>query len=138
MERAEWVLSQREPRRPSRFWAVYSSSLVVFCGGLILWFAVSGGWDESESLAVVGAFFLGLWVLSDNAGSFLHARRGAARRGRQLRALGYAVFFPLMLVSYLAAFRSGPTFLFVAESIVVGGWFVWVAVRLVRLAWRRE
>ena len=137
LERAEWVLSLREPRTPSRFQVVFVPSLVVFCTGVILWYTVSGSWDGSESLSVVGSFFLGLCVLADTAGSLLHAR-GRTTRGRELRVLGYAVFFPLMLVSYWVAFRSGPTFLFVVESIVLGGWFVWVAVRLGRLAWRRE
>ena len=135
--RAERVLGLGEPRPPSRFRVVFAPSFVVFCAGVILWYTVSGRWGESESISVVGAFFLGLWALTETAGSFLHAR-GRTTRGRELRVLGHAVFFPLMLVSYLAAFRSGPTSLFVVESIVVGGWFVWVALRLGRLAWRRE
>ena len=135
--RAERVLRLGEPRPPSRFWVVYASSLVVFCAGVVVWYAISGRWDGSGSFSVVGAFFLGLWVLADTAGSFLHAR-GRTMRGRELRVLGHAVFFPLMLVSYWAAFRSGPTFLFVVESIVTGSWFVWVAFRLGSLAWRRE
>ncbi len=118
---------------PSRFWVVYASSLVVFCTGVGVWYAISGRWDGSESFSVGGAFFLGLWALADTAGSFLHTR-GRTTRGRELRVLGYAVFFPLMLVSYLAAFRSGPTSLFVLESIVVGGWFVLWAFRLGRHA----
>jgi hypothetical protein len=134
---AERALGLGDPRPPSRFWVVYASSLVVFCAGLGVWYAISGRWDGSESFSVVGAFFLGLWVLADTAGSFLHAR-DRTTRGRELRVLGYAIFFPLMLVSYLAAFRSGPTSLLVVESIVVGGWFVWVAFRLGRHAWRRE
>ena len=137
LERAEWVLSLREPRPPSRFQVVFVPSLVVFCAGGILWYAVSGRWNGSESLSVVGGFFLGLWALSETAGSLLHARRRATR-GRELRVLGKAVFFPLALVCYWAAFRSGPTSLFVVESIVLGSWFVWVVIRLGRLAWRRE
>jgi len=137
LERAEWVLSLREPRPPSRFQVVFVPSLVVFCAGGILWYTVSGRWDEGESLSVVGAFFLGLCVLAETAGSLLHAR-GRTTWGRELRVLGKAVFFPLALVCYWAAFRSGPTLLFVVESVVLGGWFVWVAVRLGSLAWRRE
>ncbi len=134
---AERVLGLGEPRPPSRFWVMYASSLVVFCAGVGVWHAISGRWDGSGSFSVVGPFFLGLWALTDTAGSFLHVR-GRTTRGRELRVLGYAVFFPLMLVSYLAAFRSGPISLFVLESIVVGGWFVLVAFRLGSLAWRRE
>ncbi len=137
LERAEWVLSLREPRPPSRFWAVYASLFVVFSAGVILWYTVSGSWDGSGSISVVGSFFLGLWMLAETAGSLLHAR-GRTTRGRGLRVFGHAVFFPLMLVSYWAVFRSGPTSLFVVESIFLGGWFVWVAVRLGSLAWRRE
>jgi hypothetical protein len=135
--RAERVLSLGEPRPLSRLQLVFAPSFVVFCSGVMLWYTVSGRWGESESFVVVGAFFLGLWVLAEAAGSFLHTR-GRTTPGRGLRVLGYAVFFPLMLVSYWAAFRSGPTFLFVVESIVVGGWFVWVAFRLGRHVWRRE
>jgi hypothetical protein len=137
LERAEWVLSLREPRPPSRFQVAFAPSFVVFCASVILWYTISGAWDEIESISVVGSFFLGLWVLTKTAGSFLHTR-GRTTRGRELRVLGHAAFFPLMLVFYLAAFRSGPTFLFVVEAIVLGGWFVWVAVRLCRLAWQRE
>ena len=134
---AERILSLGEPRPPSRFWVVYASSLVVFCAGVVVWYTISGRWDGSESFSVVGVFFLGLWALAETVGSFLHAS-GRTTRGRKLRLLGHAVFFPLMLVSYLVAFRSGPTSLFVVESVVVGGWFVWVAFRLGRHAWRRE
>lgn len=136
LERVEWVLGMGEPRPPSRFQVVFAPSFVVFCAGVILWYTNSGAWDESESMSVVGSF-LGLWMLAETAGSVLHSR-GRTTRGRELRVLGHAVFFPLMLAFYLAAFRSGPTFLFVVESIVLGGWFVWVAVRLCRLAWQRE
>ena len=135
--RAERVLNLGEPRPPSRFWVVYASSLVVLSAGGVVWYTVSGRWDGSESFSVVGAFFLGLWALAETAGSFLHAR-GRTTRGRELRVLGHSVFFPLMLVCYWAAFRSGPTSLFVVESIVLGSWFVWVAFRLGRHAWRRE
>ena len=137
MGRAEQVLSLGEPKPPSRFWLVYASSLVVFCIGVIVWYAISGRWNGSESFSVVGVFFLGLWALADTVGSFLHAR-GRTTRGRELRVLGQAVFFPLMLVFYLVAFQSGPASLFVLESIVMGGWFMWVAFRLGRHAWRRE
>ena len=137
LERAEWVLSLGQPRAPSRFQVVFAPLFVVFCAGGILWYTVSGRWDEGESLSVVGAFFLGLWALAETAGSLLHAR-GRTTRGRELRVLGHAVFFPLALVCYWAAFRSGPTSLFVVESIVLGSWFVWVAFRLGHHAWRRE
>jgi hypothetical protein len=104
---------------------------------MIVWYALSGGWAGDASFSVVGSFFSGLWAVADSVGSLLYTRRGASR-GRGLRVLGYAVFFPLALGCYLVAFWSTSTFMLVVEAVLLGGWFVWLAIRLVRLAWQRR
>ncbi|MDP9476387.1 MAG: hypothetical protein M3R38_12025 [Actinomycetota bacterium] len=64
---------------------------------MVLWLILSDGWDE-QGFSDLGLLFLGLWLLSDVGGSRLYLRRGT---GRALRLFGYAVFFPLRIVSYL-------------------------------------
>jgi Resolvase, N terminal domain len=44
----------------------------------------------------------------------------------------------LALGCYLVGFWSTSTFMLVVEAVLLGGWFVWLAIRLVRLAWQRR
>lgn len=131
-QRTERILGIGEPRLGSRFWLVYPAFLVVLSLGWILWPVFSGDAVSRDAVFLQwGVLFLGLCAVADAGGALLYVRYGAAS-GRTLRALGHAVFFPLALCLYLAQYWLFATWLFVVEALVVGAFFVSVAVRVVR------
>ena len=136
-ERAEWVLEIGEPKPPSRKGMAVFASLAVFFVGAFVWYTLVGAWNGSESFSMVASAFLWLYVLSDKVGSFLYAHRDVPW-GRGLRVFGYAGFLPVSMVFYLVALWTTSTFLFGVLSVLMGIGIVWTALRLVRLAWRRE
>ena len=102
-------------------------------GGLVLRLILSGGWG-AEWFSALGPLFLGLWLLSDVGGSFLYLRRGA---GRALRPLGYAVFFPLGIVSYLThSWFTAPRLFVWQAGILLLGALILGAMAAVRRARR--
>ena len=133
VERTEWILELGEPRPRSRFLVAYAALFVAFGVGVLLWYALLGGWKGSGGFSLVASFFLGLWLLADTGGSSLYAHRGAAW-GRGLRVFGYAVFLPLAMAFYLTSFWFWSTWFFVAEALFVGGLFGHWAVRSARRA----
>lgn len=135
VERTEWLLGIGEPKPRSRFWVVYFALFGTFGVGVFLWYVLPGEWKEGVSISMVASLILWLWVASETAGSLLYTHRSAAW-GRGLRAFGWAVFFPLAMGCFVVAFWLISTFVFVVEAACLGGWFVWLVVRLDRLAWQ--
>lgn len=112
--RTERLLGIGKPRPRSRFSLALSALLVALGGGSILRLVLSEGWNE-EGFVRLGTLFLGLWLLSDVGGSLLYVRRGT---GRALRVFGFAVFFPLAMVSVLThSWLTAPR-LFVAQIVL--------------------
>ena len=112
--RAERLLGIGKPKPRSSFWVVFSVLLVAWGVGAILRLVLSEGWNE-EGFPALGGLFIGLWLLSDVGGALLFVRRGAAW-GRALRALGYAVFLPLAVLSYLIGSWFTSPWLFAAQA----------------------
>ena len=136
-ERAELLLGIGEPEPPSRFLlSVLLAVGALLTIGALLWYALSGGREGGPGYATAAPVFLWAWMLAENGGSYLYARRGAWW-GRGLRVFGWAAFWPLSMALYLAYYWSNSTFMFVVLSTLVGLGVVWTAFRLVRLAWRR-
>ena len=113
--RTERLLGIGKSRPRSRFSLALSALLVALGGGSILRLVLSEGWNEQGFLPL-GTLLLGLWLLSDVGGSLLYVRRGT---GRALRIFGFAVFFPLAIVSGLTHswFTAPP--LFVAQIVLL-------------------
>lgn len=137
-ERGERLLGIGEPKPPSRF----RLSAILAVGalltiGTLLWYALSGGRGGGPGYSTAAPLFLWVFVLAENVGSYLYARRGAWW-GRGLRAFGWAAFWPLSMGFYLLGFWGTSTFMFVGLSVLLGIWVVGVAYRFARLAWRRE
>lgn len=135
VRRVEWFLGIGEPNLRSRSRGTLQVALgipiAVLSGSSILWYAFSGGGRGPEVLLQCGVLLLMLQYLSDGVGTSLYVRRGAAR-GRALRVFGYAVFFPLSMVSYLAYFWFSATWLFVLGALLLAALLIHWAVR----AWR--
>jgi hypothetical protein len=133
--RVEWFLGIGEPRLRSRSWEVFSVAFCTLFGslsaGLILWYALSGNGRSYEIFLQCGVLFLAVYNLCDSVGTSLYVRRGEAR-GRALRVFGYAVFFPLSMISYLACFWFLATWFFVVDALVLTVLLVYGVTR----AWR--
>lgn len=133
--RAERFFGLGEPKLRSRSQRVFLAALTVPVGvlsvGLIFWYAFSGQGRSSEVLLQCGILFLMLMNLFDGVGASLYVRRGA-QTGRVLRVLGYAVFFPLSMVCYLAYSWFSATWLFVAEASSLAVLLVYGMVRVRR------
>ena len=110
--------------------AFFALLTAVFVGALV-WYVLFGAWQAREWYPIAGGALLGLWVACDMAGSYLYARRGMPW-GRGLRAFGYAAFFPLSMISYLAASWTASPVFFAVQSALIGTGFAWVAIRRAR------
>lgn len=98
---------------------------------------VGGARERGPGYATAAPLFLWAWVLAENGGAYLYARRGAWW-GRGLRAFGWVAFLPLSLGFYLLSFWATSTFMFVTLSVLLGILVVGPAYCFASLAWQRE